>query len=68
MGMTRSEYIAAIIQRGYRQVNDSQVACGTLVFDVTEVTNHTAMGEQTGFCLRLNADSDLNLCPNPYQK
>lgn len=64
--MTKREYIEHLKAKGYEILSDAQVALGSLIFNVRETINHTATGEQRSFCLKLSPESDMNLCPSPW--
>lgn len=64
--MTKKEYVEHLKVKGYEILSDAQVALGSLIFDIRETTNHTAMGDQHAFCLKLSPESDMNLCPSPW--
>lgn len=64
--MTKREYIEHLKAKGYEILNDAQVTLGSLIFDIRETINHTGMGEQHAFCLKFSPESDMNLCPSPW--
>lgn len=64
--MTKREYIEYLEAKGYKIMCDTQVALGSLIFEICETTSHTAMGDHRAFCLKLSSESDTNLCPSPW--
>lgn len=61
--MDRTKYLTHLKAKGYTVVNENRVTLGSLVFDVQEHTQNTAMGTQRTFCLKLSPESQTSLCP-----
>lgn len=68
MSMSKEQYREYLKRRGYILLNENRVALGSLVFNIVEAVNRTAMGSQEGFCLKLSPESDTNLCPDPWHQ
>lgn len=64
--MTRSQYIKALQEKGYKLTNENQMSLGTLVFNICEGNEIVANETQHTFCLKLSPVSDLNLIPDPW--
>ena len=65
--MTKKEYVELLKRKGYEILGDTQVALGSLIFDICEASDPTANGEQRAFFLKLSPKSDINLCPPPWK-
>lgn len=64
--MTKEQYVNALLEKGYRTVNDNQLSLGTLIFNINEGDKKMAGGICHTFWLTLSPQSNISLCPDPW--